>query len=126
MDPALARRMTAHVTRLAEDHDVTVHWIRSWRHAQAFPGERSAFVPKIRRPSDYLVALHEIGHTADPTSHRLVDATDRHSGIVCEAAAWAWATEHALPSLRRAARAEDWQRVADAFTTYLRKEPRAA
>jgi hypothetical protein len=119
VDSRVAQRMTAHVTALAVEHGITLTWVRSWRLAEAFPEERTAYVPVIRRPRDYLFALHELGHTADPLAVELLHDTTQRGAIVCESAAWAWVSEVAKPALLRHVRAEDWNAVAYAWRTYL-------
>jgi hypothetical protein len=118
--PETKAKMTAHVHHCASAHGVTVHWITSgWRNAESFPEEMTAYCPVIRSASDYLIALHEIGHCADPTAREFNEATDIRGIVLCEGAAWAYAAEVMLPSLRRHLRKADWDRVGYSFRSYI-------
>lgn len=119
MDPKAAARMREHVLALAEEHAIRLSWIPSWRQAIAFHETRHAYVPEIRSPSDYLFALHEIGHLASPESLAAWDEQGGYADLLCEGAAWAWAATEARPALTRHLRAKDWNRVAYAYRTYL-------
>lgn len=119
MEDVVAERMTRHIEDLAKQHGVRLRWVPSWRKAEAIPGIFTALVPEIRRPSDYLFALHELGHIASPVARRLTEKPGHHNTVLCEGAAWAWATEAAEPALARRLTARDWDRVAYAYRTYL-------
>lgn len=120
MGPIVAKRMRDHVLDLASEEHTTVSWVTNWRAACAFiEPARHIYVPSIRRPSDYLFGLHELGHVASPDAVDLWTRDDRYSIILCEGAAWAWAAAKADPRLLRHFRARDWNTVAYAYRTYL-------
>lgn len=121
MGPTIALRMRDHVLRLAAEGNVQVTWTRTgWRKAMAFiEPHPHIYVPEIRRPRDYLFALHELGHVLSPDAVDLWERGDRYSVILCEGAAWAWASAKADPRLLRHLRKKDWDTVAYAYRTYL-------
>ena len=116
--------MTTHLTELAAEHGIQVTWVPRWQLAQAFAATKHAYVPVIRRPSDYLFGLHEIGHVLAPHSLEAWDEPGSYAAVLCEGAAWAWASQHAKPSLARHLRKADWDRVAYAYRTYLAEHAR--
>lgn len=113
--------MTKHVEDLAAEHAVKVTWKRiAWHQAEAYVGSSrsSVVIPEIRRPGDYLAALHELGHCADPLARRLRKRGDRYNAVVCEGAAWAWAA--ANMRFRKHVPTAEWNRVAGrGFRSYL-------
>ena len=111
--------MTHHLKSLAAEHEVQLTWVPRWRLAQAFAETKHAYVPEIRRPSDYLFGLHEIGHVLAPHSLEAWDEPGSYATVLCEGAAWAWAAQHAKPALARCMRKADWDIVAYAYRTYL-------
>jgi hypothetical protein len=115
MQPSVAARMTKHVLALAETHEVNLHWVSSWKRAEAFGHYVS--IPTITRPSDYLICLHEIGLAASSAA-RAYEAYDHE--IMREAAAWDWACSTAKPSLARALTRKDWDLVSGALGSYLK------
>lgn len=126
MDPRVAARMSEHVREVAAEHGIRLTWIKSWRQAIAFHETKHAYVPEITHPSDYLFALHEVGHLASPDSLEAWDGEGGYSSILCEGAAWAWAATTARPALTRHLRAKDWDLVAYAYRTYLQSRGEAA
>ena len=122
MSRSTFKRMTEHITLLGFEHKIRLTWITSgWDHAESFPEERTAYVPVITRGSDYLVALHELGHCADPLARSLVWTQDIHGLVLTEGAAWAWAAENALAPLRNRLTAKDWALIGTAFGSYIRR-----
>lgn len=117
MDPLVAQRMERHLCQLADDHGIRVYWINDRWKAESFPEDRSVFVPRVQAPVDYWFGLHELGHILSPTSLALMWSVDPTSMLVCEAAAWAWASEHAR--YRRHLRRADHQEIGNAFATYV-------
>lgn len=111
--------MTRHLETLAAEHGIDITWTSSWRRAEAYPQLSWAVLPTVRRPSDYLIALHELGHIASAHA-QTPDFGGPYCDLLCEGASWAWAAEHALPSLARHLRAEDWNLVGYAFRSYLK------
>lgn len=111
--------MTEHVEALAAEHGVTIRWISDWRRAESYPEAMQAMVPRIRTGSDYMVALHEIGHCASPESARLARAKDTYGHVLCEGAAWAWATAASKRSLTRRLTNEDWAVVGAAVGSHI-------
>lgn len=117
---------TEHIDQLAAEHRITVRRSKTWLTSEADIPTRQVFVAaKLRTATDYLASLHEIGHIVDRTAraHRDRQFTARRheryrEALVEEAAAWAWAVEHALPAMRRAMTQADWRRVGDAWLTY--------
>lgn len=63
-------------------------------HVLTLPADHKlgiAMVPEIRTPTDYAVALHELGHLCHP----LGDAKEC-STLLSEISAWEWAEHYAL------------------------------
>lgn len=122
MDSRIAEQMTDHVTSLAKEHHVKVRWITDWKGAISFEQTNTVYVPVIRRPSDYLFCLHELGHVISPEARNAWTSDgsiSRYEELLCEGAAWAWAGSQAKPALTRHLRAKDWNTVAYAYRTYL-------
>lgn len=128
MEARVAEEMTEHIRELGRQHHVTVNWTRqSWQRAAAFPDpdapagwqRGSVIIPVIRRPSDYLVCLHELGHVIDENSLRFVLARNQYEEILCESAAWAWAAEQLPSRFQRHIKARDWDTAAYGWRTYL-------
>lgn len=114
--------MVEHITRLAEDNSVTLQWSRKgWRKAGAWVGDSGglALVPVIRQPSDYYVALHEIGHIASPEASMLSTAQDLYGHVLCEGAAWAWAAASAKRRFAAEMTSQDWARVSAAIGSHI-------
>lgn len=112
----------AHIDALAAEHSITVRVI-SGQHGEAHPTTRQVWVPDLRRPIDYLVALHELGHVCSKSALRFHDRFDKKGAhadrAACETAAWSWAVEHVdtdvLPHIGRGT----WQRLGALWATYL-------
>lgn len=122
--------MTEHLISLADEGKVRIYWTtKGWKHSEALveyemdketrSGWALVIIPVIKRPSDYLFGLHELGHALDENALRFTFAKDQYEEVLGESAAWAWAAEHILPKFRRHVRAKDWDRVGYAWRTYL-------
>ncbi len=96
-----------HLDRLAEKHQIIVRLVRRRSDAEAHTQTRQVWVPPQRKPLDYLVGLHELGHIVSPSSRaagrRQMKAKNANGveaeAMACEAAAWAWAVRHADPKI---------------------------
>lgn len=70
------RELEDHIKLLAKEYDIQIHWITSlldgphsnvnFDQKTKKPLLKEIFVPRIRGPISYYLALHEIGHVADP------------------------------------------------------------
>lgn len=100
MTPAQRARAEAHIVELGQKHRITIRRVSNWRKAGAFYSSRLVYVPReMKKPIDYLTALHELGHLIyRPSSMRVwASSSDLKAEIVCEAAAWAWALDNVDP-----------------------------
>jgi hypothetical protein len=107
-----------HLVSAAAEAGVRIHWISDWRRAESFPGIMVAYVPRIRRPADYLVGLHEIGHCASDDALRLTDSADPYEALLCEGASWAWAVSRIPRDLALTIRAAEWDVAAYCLRTH--------
>lgn len=124
VSPDDRRAAWAHLRRLAAEHRVKLHATQARWDSEAHMGTRQAFVPRqLRAPVDYLVALHEIGHIVSPLARRLIGNRQYQHEVAAEAAAWAWAVEHAEPAVLALAGERDWELVGEAMTSHLRPQP---
>jgi hypothetical protein len=120
MDRKVAAAMTEHISALALQAGIKVHWTPRRRGAEAFVDQGTAVIPTVTRPSDYLVGLHELGHILSPDARAVSDSYDKYDVILCEGAAWAWAAAVSDDRLMAAFRKEDWDRIGFYFRSYLR------
>ena len=80
-----------HIRTLARQHKVRIIWTTKRSdpdHNRAHLEDRWIRISHIRTKIHYCLALHEIGHFGSKTRS--------HPQLFQEAAAWAWAKEHAL------------------------------
>lgn len=129
MDKQLAEEMTEHLSSVAAEHAISIVWTKKgWLHAEAFIDTRAdgipgagglVVIPVIRRPADFLIGLHELGHVLDENARRFLYARDQYEEILCESAAWAWASENLPKRFLKHIRAKDWNRVGYAWRTYV-------
>jgi hypothetical protein len=94
-------RAQAHLERLAFGQDITIHWTEKPPHASS--KHKMAFCNPPTTAKRYLFALHELGHCSSqqaiererqlkvPASRFDTDSAE----MICEAFAWAWASEMA-------------------------------
>lgn len=82
-----ARRMAAHVDRLAARHNIRIG--SHSRGGRASPLERQIDIRPVRSTVTYAIALHEIGH--------VVGRGRSGPRLESEAAVWRWAIRNALP-----------------------------
>lgn len=105
----------AHIERLSSRHHVDVRAVKKMWDSEALVSARTVVIPDPTTPMRYLIALHEFGHLLDKVSAMVVN----HHEAACEAAAWAWAVDHARPALLAHLTARDWHRVGHAWATCL-------
>ena len=120
MDAALRRKLYRDVRRKLDAHGIRATWIDSWEKAEAFPNLREAVLPRIRTGTDYLVALHEIGHVAYPDAAIHASDTGAYGVIACEGAAWAWAAASIPPHLVAQLPEESWGVIGECFGSHCR------
>lgn len=120
VDAALRRKLYRDVRRHLNAQGVSVTWIEEWEGATAFPALREAILPRIRTPEDYLVALHEIGHIAYPNALAHAFDDDVYGIVVCEGAAWAWASAAIPAELAAQIPADAWKVVGECFSSHAR------
>lgn len=112
------QRAKLHLRHLAHEQDLTVKWV-SRGEGLSMPAMRLVLLPKIRSGADYLEALHELGHTASAIARQFRDDEQPEAAIVCEAAAWAWASHHVDIELLDVISVEDWRYASKCFITYV-------
>lgn len=117
-----------HVNELAEKHRIYVRRSRTWDTSEADGVTMMVQIPKvIRTGTDYLAALHEIGHLVDPVAREHEMRWSRSKGkrhtdaetLMVEAAAWAWAVRNAKPAILKAVTKADWRRVGMCWASWL-------
>jgi hypothetical protein len=96
----------AHLEELADRHGVTIDWCVRWQQAEAWGKEVT--IPRVQRPVDYLVGLHELGHCLQLQSKRLHNRADSDGQLARESWAWAWAVKHIDPDLASAITKNQW------------------
>lgn len=94
-----------HIKRLVIDNQISCRWKRSGYGGRAWRQARIVYLPPIKSPITYAVALHEIGHIVGPNPGRRLEK---------EAAAWLWAKNNAI--MWNAAMAK---KAAKSIQTYL-------
>lgn len=82
--------------------------------------QRRIEVPPIVRASDYLCALHEIGHIASKRAQRKDDMPCGADEINVEGAAWAWAADRAMPEIVAKMSESEWAGIGSAMVSYIR------
>lgn len=102
-----------HIRELAEDLEAAVWVCLSCRgdYGEAHSGDDIRVVALTEVPDEplmYLIALHELGHMADPRMDALT--LDR------EAFAWRWAVEHSIVPVGR----REWARITESLRSYAR------
>jgi hypothetical protein len=118
MTPKARLFLRRHLKELAAANDVSLTWIKGWERAEAFPVAREAVLPRIRTGGDYLVALHELGHILSFEASLWAHATDPYGIVLCEGAAWAWASANVSPEAVPLLSEEDWDVVGQAFSSH--------
>jgi len=117
-----------HINELAEQHRIYVRRSRTWDTSEADSVTRMVQVPKqIRTGTDYMAALHEIGHLVDPIAREHEMRYSRSKGkrntdaetLMVEAAAWAWAARVAKPQILKAMTKADWRRIGCCWVSWL-------
>lgn len=117
-----------HINAVAEQHRIYVRRCATWDGSEADPVTRMVMVPKtIRTGTDYLAALHEIGHLVDPIAREHETRYSRSKGkrnhdsetLLIEAAAWAWAAREAKPGILKAFTKADWRRIGMCWVSWL-------
>lgn len=109
-----------HLRVVAAEYGVSLHYVDSWEVAESYPANMTAAVPRISRPRDFLVGMHEVGHCADPDARKHVDAADVYGILRCEGSAWAWAI-HMIPGgLADRITAREWDTAAYCIRTHWR------
>jgi hypothetical protein len=103
----------AHLHRLATRHGIEVIWIKSQWDSEAAAGTKQVFIPRPTTPLRYLIGLHEFGHLVDKVAARVMV---KHYPCA-EAAAWAWAIEHADQDLLTWVTPREWTKVGHAWLT---------
>jgi hypothetical protein len=110
------------VESLAAAHGATVKYDRdaepraTWdRIVAGRAAKASVTVPPIETPTDYYVALHELGHIANAA---LDSARPERGDLYTEARAWAWALGNAAVSPSR----RTWQTMYRYWITYVLDE----
>lgn len=101
MTPAQRARAAEHIIELGRQHRIRVRRVSTWEKSGAFRTTRIVYVPReIRRPIDYLCALHEFGHILYRPSAARHEASAGCIAVemTCEAAAWGWALKHVDPA----------------------------
>lgn len=119
LSPALRKEATEHVEKLCQRRGITVRW-RPGVAPFAVVEQRRIEVPPIVRASDYLCALHEIGHIASKRARRKNDTAKGADEINVEAAAWAWAAGRAAPEIVAKMSETEWASIGSALISYLR------
>jgi hypothetical protein len=117
-----------HINQLAERHRIYVRRSRTWDTSEADAGTSMVQIPaKIRTGTDYMAALHEIGHLVDPTAREHEMRFSRSKGkrntdtetLLVEAAAWAWAARNARPMILKALTKADRRRIGMCWVSWL-------
>jgi hypothetical protein len=113
LNTALREVAETHIQNLARRHKIHVRRTKDWMASEADHMTRQIFIPRVFKTGlDYLVALHEIGHLVDTHAEPIsYFAPGVGSALRDEAAAWAWAVEHARPEIVEAMTKTDWRRV---------------
>lgn len=113
--------MAEDVQDLARRHRIQLTWTpsRALGTPESFPEAKAAIVPQITRGSDYLIALHELGHCLSRIARQATERLDPYGSALCEGAAWAWAVAAADPGLVRRLSAKDWNRAMYALRTHF-------
>jgi hypothetical protein len=110
-----------HLHDLASQHDVALHWVDTWDQAETFAVIREVRIPWVEDGSDYLIALHELGHVIAPGAQAF-EATGRSdvfTNLALEGLAWAWAVAVAITEL---VDPDDWETPIMALWTHYEKE----
>lgn len=117
LNAVAARR---HVHDLARQHDVSLHWCDTWDQAETFALARHVRVPWIDSGSDYLIALHELGHVIAPCAQFLESREwhDTYTALALEGLAWAWACSVVQTDLLEP---EDWDTPLFALWTHYER-----
>ena len=120
MPTLAAMHARRHVHDLARQHDVEVHWVETWEQAEGFHAIRAVRLPFIESGSDYLIALHELGHVIAPGAGELEErGAEPFARLAAEGLAWAWAAAFCDTSLLEP---EDWDTPLFALWTHFEKE----
>lgn len=117
-----------HVCQLAKDYGLRITWVTPWWEAGT-TGERGISIPRPYSGKLYLVALHEIGHYADPMAVKHWETTRVRDYFISEAAATGWAIEHAAPHIMEEMGEDDFEYLGMGMNTHgadLVKRRRAA
>lgn len=112
--PADRRRAWVHIYELAERHRIKVRKAKTRDLSESHIATRQVWVPpRMVSVLDYLIALHEFGHIASPTSRGLALRADYDldAEVRCEAAAWAWVVKYADLVLLALSTEADWSEV---------------
>lgn len=114
-----------HVDRLIRAHNLTLVQDRPAEQAKIILETRTVYGPKLRTVTDYLTTLHEIGHIVSTqslgwgTRHARSRGRRRtHDRFMSEAAAWAWAYQHASPTILKQASERDYGRLGSLLMSY--------
>lgn len=130
LPPHLRQMAEKHIDELAAKHRIYVRRSRAWDTSEAALTTMMVMIPKqIRTGTDYLAALHEIGHLVDPDARELDVLRSRKEGkkrvsdmmetALNEAAAWAWAVQNAEPRILKAFTKADWKRIGCCWVSWL-------
>lgn len=117
-----------HINEVAENHRIYVRRSKTWDTSEADAVTQMVQIPaKIRTGTDYMTALHEIGHLVDPIAREHETRFSRTKGkrnldsetLLVEAAAWAWAARAARPVILNALTKADWRRIGCCWVSWL-------
>lgn len=115
----MRKEATEHVEKLCQRRGIAVRW-RVGVAPYAVVEQRRIEIRPIVRASDYLCALHEIGHIASKRAQRKDDTAKGADEIRVEAAAWAWAADRAYPEVVAKMSESEWADIACAMVSYIR------
>lgn len=121
LSPELRMKAGAHIKQTAKRLDArvtfSIRYAEKGKHREPYGScdldTRRSNGPPIRTALDYFVHLHELGHIA---------ARTQGYGTKDEAAAWTYATAHALPEIMRTMTETAWAAVGRWFTSYMEYE----
>lgn len=115
------KRAREHLESLAAKHDIVIHWITGDPIDPGYEvalSTRQVWVSKPTSLVRYLSALHEFGHVLDPHAFKAWHNPDVRD-VVCEAHAWQWAIEHALPETLAHATPDEMVEIGFMWASYL-------